>query len=373
MTRPSDPLTYLRDPLTFAFGVMTIFSLVVGYVVIGELLDTPDAIAGDIAALEEPVAAGTSELVEVEIPDGTGAAEIRQILLDAGVLVDAGAFDTLLAFSGVTAELKAGRYEFATGTPASEVILQLRAGGIDVDLVRIPEGLRVEEVGDILVAEGIVTPGEWQAAVTKAWQHPALIDKPIEAPLLGYLLPASFPFRETTSADDAVRAMLDAFAGQATPELRAQVAAAGLTMHEVLTLASIVEREAALAEEQPIVASAFRNRLDQGIPLQADPTVQFAISTPESVAEFGWWKLGGLEQVDLDTDSLYNTYLYAGLPPGPIANPGIAAIEAVINPADTEFIYFVASPACDGSHAFAATLDGHNANVEAFRASDCAE
>lgn len=373
MTRPSDLLTYLRDPLTFAFALMTLFALVVGFVVVGQLLDTPDAIAEDIAALEAAEPPLVTELVEVEIPEGTGAAEIRQILLDAGVLSDAGAFDTLLVFSGVTAELKAGRYEFRTGTPAAEVILQLRAGGLDVDLVRIPEGLRVEEVGDILVAGGIVSPSEWESAVTRAWQHPALVDKPIDASLLGYLLPASFPFRETTTADDAVRAMLDAFAGQVTTELRAQAADAGLTMHEVLTLASIVEREAALAEEQPIVASAFRNRLDQGIPLQADPTVQFAIATPESAAEFGWWKLGGLEQTDLDIDSLYNTYLYGGLPPGPIANPGIAAIEAVINPADTEFIFFVASPACDGSHAFAATLEGHNANVEAFRLSDCAE
>ncbi len=373
MTRPPDPLSYLRDPLTFAFVAMALFSVVVAFIVVGELLDTPEAIANDVATLEEPIAPSVREPVEVEIPDGTGAAEIRQILLDAGVLADAGAFDTLLAFSGVTAELKAGRYEFMTGTPASEVILQLRAGGIDVDLVRIPEGLRVEEVGDILVSEAIVTSGEWDAAVTAAWQHPALADKPVDASLLGYLLPASFPFRETTTAEEAVRAMLDAFSEQVSADIRAQAADAGLTMHEVLTLASIVEREAALAEEQPIVASAFRNRLDQGIPLQADPTVQFAISTPESVEEFGWWKLGGLEQTDLDTDSPYNTYLYGGLPPGPIANPGIAAIEAVVNPADTEFIYFVASPACDGSHSFAATLEGHNANVEAFRASECAE
>ena len=372
MKLPADPLDSLRDPFTFAFLGMSVFAIVVGYLMVGQLLDTPEAIAGDVAALEDPPGPASSELVEVEIPDGTGAADIRQILLNAGVLTDAGAFDTLLAFSGVTAELKAGRYEFMTGTPASEVILQLRSGGIDVDLVRIPEGLRVEEIGDILVSAGIVTPGEWEAAINQPWEHPALAGKPPGTSLLGYLLPASFPFRESTTASDAVQAMLDAFAEQVTPELRAGAAAAGLSMHEVLTLASIVEREAALAEEQPIVASVFRNRLDRGIALQADPTVQFAISTPESVEEFGWWKLG-LEQTDLEIDSLYNTYLYPGLPPGPIANPGIAAIEAVINPADTEFIYFVAAPACDGSHAFAATLEGHNANVEAFRASDCAE
>lgn len=370
--KPPDLLAYLRDPLTFVFGLMVLFSAVVGVVMVQQLLNTPDAIAEDVLALDSAQVGSTApELVEVEIPDGTGATEIRQILLDAGVLTDGGAYDTLLTFSGLTAELKAGRYEFLTGMPAAEVILQLREGGLDAELVRIPEGLRVQEVGDILVDAGIVTTVEWQAATNRAWVHPALLGKPLESSLLGYLLPASYPFRASTTAEEAVQAMLDAFDEQITAEMRDAAAEAGFTIHEVLTLASVVEREAALAVEQPLVASAFRNRLDQGIALQADPTVQFAISTADSVEEFGWWKLG-LEQVDLDLDSPYNTYLYPGLPPGPIANPGIAAIEAVINPSDSEFIFFVASPACDGSHAFAATLEGHNANVEAFRASECA-
>lgn len=372
MTRRIDLLSYLRDPLTFAFGLMVAFSVAVVMLMVQQLLATPEAIAEDVAMLQRGGPPVASELVAVEIPEGTGAAEIREILLEAGALADAGAYDTLLVFSGVNAELKAGQYEFETGTPASEVIRQLRSGGIDADLVRIPEGLRVEEVGAILVAERVVTAGEWEAAVTRAWRHPALLGKPAETSLLGYLLPASFPFRETTTADDAVQAMLDAFVEQVTTELRQEAAIAGLSMHEVLTLASIVEREAALAEEQPLVASVFLNRLEQGIALQADPTVQFVISTPESVEEFGWWKLG-LEQGDLETDSPYNSYLYPGLPPGPIANPGIAAIEAVVRPAETAFVFFVAAPACDGSHAFAATLAGHNANVEAFRASECAE
>jgi UPF0755 protein len=352
---------------------MVLFSLIVGVVLVQQLLATEDAIAEDVLALHDTGLPIAHQPVEVEIPEGAGAADIRQILLDAGVLADAGAWDTLLAFSGVTSELKAGRYQFETDTPASEVILQLRRGGIDVNLVQIPEGLRVEEVGDILVAAGIVTAGEWDAAVNQPWQHPALVDKPVDASLLGYLLPASFPFRESTTALEAVRAMLDAFSGQVTPAMRASAEEQGLTMHEVLTLASIVDREAAQLEEQSTVASVFRNRLDQGIPLQADSTVQFAIATPETVEEFGWWKRGGLDQADLDLESPYNTYLNPGLPPGPIANPGIGAIEAVINPAQTDFLYFVASAQCDGSHVFAATLEEHNVNVEAFRASACAE
>jgi len=370
--KPPDLLAYLRDPLTFVFGLMVLFSVVVGVVMVQQLLDTPEAIAEDVRTLDPALVEGAApELVAVEIPDATGAAEIRQILLDAGVLTDGGAYDTLLTFSGVTGELKAGRYEFMTGTSAAEVILQLREGGLDAELVRIPEGLRVQEVGDILVDAGIVTIAEWLAATTRRWMHPALLGKPLENSLLGYLLPASYPFRPATTAEEAVEAMLDAFDEQITDEMRDAAAEAGFTIHEVLTLASVVERESALAVEQSLVASAFRNRLDQRIALQADPTVQFAISTADSVEEFGWWKLG-LEQTDLELDSPYNSYLYPGLPPGPIANPGIAAIEAAINPSDSAFIFFVASPACDGSHAFAATLEGHNANVEAFRASECA-
>jgi len=364
----------LRDPLPVALVLVGLFTAAVLYVLVGRIGDTPDRIAADVAALPTPVAMAETdgEIVEVDIPEGTGAEEIRALLLQAGVLTDTGSFDTLLAFSGVAPELQAGNYEFPLGLAASELIRRLREGGVTTDLVRIPEGLRVEEVGAILVDEGIVTAEEWEAAVTGPVLHAALSEKPDEASLLGYLLPASYPFREDTSADAAVQAMLDAFVDQVTPTLVADAEAAGMTLHEVLTLASIVEREAALAEEQPLVASVFLNRLEQGIALQTDPTVQFLIATPEGVEEFGWWKRI-LEQPDLEVDSPYNTYLYPGLPPGPIANPGIAAIEAVVYPADTNFIFFVAAPECDGSHRFAATLEGHNANVAEFRASGCGE
>jgi UPF0755 protein len=365
----------LRDPLPIALVLMGVFSAVVLFTLAGRMGDTRDAIAADIVALPPPfsLSAGLSEeLVEVGIPEGAGAEQILALLLEAGVLTDAGSFDTLLAFSGVAAELQAGSYEFPPGLPASELILRLRVGGVTTELVQIPEGLRVEEVGAILVEAGIVTAAEWAVAVNAGPLHVALSERPDDHSLIGYLLPASYPFREGTTAESGIQAMLDAFVDQVTPALLVEAEAAGLTLHEVLTLASIVEREAALREEQPLVASAFLNRLEQGIALQADPTVQFLISTPESVEEFGWWK-HGLERADLEVDSPYNTYLYPGLPPGPIANPGIAAIEAVIRPADTNFVYFVAAPECDGSHRFAATYARHLQNVADFRASGCGE
>ena len=162
-----------------------------------------------------------------------------------------------------------------------------------------------------------------------------------------------------------MRRMLAAFDAQATPELRQAIQASGLSLHEAVTLASIVEREAVLPEERPIIASVFLNRLRLGMPLEADPTVQYALaSDPASVERFGFWKQG-LTTEDLQVDSPYNTYVNGGLPPGPIANPGLASLEAVAHPAQTSYLYFVARN--DGSHVFAETLEEHLRNVEKYQ------
>lgn len=358
-------------PRAFAFVMLLAFSIIVGALFFREVLKTPETIGENVRSLQAAPPKLSENVIEVEIPDGADAAQIRKILLRSGVLTDPSAFDTLLLFSDVTAELKAGNYKFHAASPASEVIFRLRKGGIEADLVRIPEGLRVEEIGELLTAAGVGSIEEWDDSVNRPWRHAALIGKPAETSLLGYLLPASYPFQKSTTTDDAIEAMLDAFATQVTPELRRKALVSGMTMHEVLTLASIVEREAALVSEQPLIASVFLNRLDEGMRLQADPTIQFAVSIPESVIEFGWWKIG-LTQNDLEADSLYNSYLHTGLPPGPIANPGIDAIIAVLEPADTEFLFFVADPACDGSHRFSVTLNVHNHNASVFNASGCA-
>ena len=140
---------------------------------------------------------------------------------------------------------------------------------------------------------------------------------------------------------------------------------AGLPIHTVVTLASIVEREAAVPEERPIIAQVFLKRIREGVPLEADPTVQYALGNDAfNVVQFGYWKQD-LTEADLFVDSPYNTYQVSGLPPGPIANPGTESIAAVINPAETDFLYFVAKG--DGSHAFAETLEEHLANVEMYQ------
>jgi UPF0755 protein len=147
--------------------------------------------------------------------------------------------------------------------------------------------------------------------------------------------------------------------------LRGAIQAQGLTDFQTLTLASIVEREAQVASERPMIASVFLNRMKQGIPLQADPTIQYAVAQdPASIAANGWWKRD-LTVDDLKINSPYNTYANKGLPPGPICNPGRDAIAAVAHPAQTNFLYFVAKG--DGSHAFAATLEEHNANIQKYQ------
>jgi UPF0755 protein len=158
--------------------------------------------------------------------------------------------------------------------------------------------------------------------------------------------------------------MLQSFSDNVPASVSEQGANLGLSLHEVVTLASIIEREAVVPEERPIMAQVFHKRLLEGIPLEADPTVQFAVANdPESVRQFGYWKQG-LTEEDLDTESPYNTRLEAGIPPGPISSPSIDSINAVVNPASTNYLYFVARP--DGSHAFAETFEEHLQNVELY-------
>ena len=359
-----------RDPYAISFVAMAAWAVVVGIVILGFLRDSQGEAATDVGADElGPVSVRGGPQLDVDpivviIEPGTGAEAIVAQLVARGVLADAARFEALLDYSGVGPQLKAGRYEFAPRSPASEVIRRLRLGQTDERFFTVVEGTRIEEIGTKMVIQGIATPDEWEAVLALSRREPLLADRPEGASLQGYLFPASYPLRNETTAASLVDAMIAALGEALGPELRADLAASELTLHEVLTLAAIVEREAVLREERPIVASVFLNRLAEGIKLDADPTVQFAITEgAEGEPADGWWKIE-LTLDDLAFESPYNTYLTAGLPPGPIANPGIEAIRAVLRPAETEYFYFVATG--DGSHAFAETLEEHQENVERY-------
>ena len=226
--------------------------------------------------------------------------------------------------------------------------------------------LRVEEIGGLLERERVVFAEAFEdAVISTAYDFDFLESLPPGTSLEGFLFPGSYSLRHEMDSVEVAGTFLDAFDQHVTPKLRREIAAGSLSIHEAVTLASIVDREALMAEERPIIAQVLLKRLRLGMPLEADPTVQYALAAdPSSVASYGYWKTQ-LSEEDLNVDSPYNTYRNRGLPPGPICSPRLDAILAVIRPADTDYLYYLTKP--DGSHAFAETLEEHLQNIEEYR------
>jgi UPF0755 protein len=227
-------------------------------------------------------------------------------------------------------------------------------------ILTVLEGWRLEEIAAALPTSGlsISETDFWDAAHTSAIGFSFVGDIPDPPSLEGFLFPDTYYLDPNATAIDATREMLANFDEQVTYELRAGFASQGLSLFEAVTMASIVEREAVVSDEKATIASVFLNRLAQNMSLDADPTVQYALGQQAD----GWWK-APLSFDDLEVESPYNTYRYPGLPPGPIANPGLSSLEAVAFPDQTTFLYFRAL--CDGSgrHAFARSFEEHVANA----------
>ena len=315
--------------------------------------------------------AGPGGPIYIMVEPGDTAVSIGRRLEAADVIDSASSFERLAKMTGAGRRLAAGEYEFLPGTSVVDALTRIREGHTSASVVPVREGLRMEEVGQLLQERGVVNANDFLSAAngiaTAGTQLDAdlLSSRPRSATLEGYLYPATYSFSRNVDPQQVVFTMFEALATRFTPELRAEARAQGLTVHEVLTLASIVEREAVLPEERPIIASVYRNRIDIEMMLQADPTVQYAITArPGSVVEYGYWKRE-LSMQDLLFDSSYNTYVSTGMPPGPIANPGIDSIVAVIRPAQTNYLFFVARN--DGSHVFSATFEEHQANVRRYQ------
>ncbi|MEX0749247.1 MAG: endolytic transglycosylase MltG [Dehalococcoidia bacterium] len=298
------------------------------------------------------------------VNEGDSAAAIGDELEAQGIVRSALLFEVLVALNGVGSDLEAGEYELDRGMTAIEVVHRIAEGKTASRVLTVPEGLRIEEIGELLEVNGITTKDAFLAALVKSEYSEPFLQQIATDDLQGYVFPAGYEFGRSTTAEQVAATMLRGFQTNVFDEVSREGQA--MTFHDVVTLASIVEREAATAEERPIIASVFLNRLRLGIPLQADPTVQFAVAAdPASVEQYGYWKRE-LTLDDLKIDSPYNTYVYGGLPPGPIANPGLDSVLAVIRPASTEYLFFVAK-ADDGTHVFAETLEEHEANVQMYQ------
>ncbi|MGI8551000.1 MAG: endolytic transglycosylase MltG [Dehalococcoidia bacterium] len=307
-----------------------------------------------------------TETVSLEVRDGDTAQTIAHRLKDAGIIQNGELFTELTSLEGLQNGLAAGQYDFSRNTPTADVIARLRQGNPPALKVTIPEGKRIEEVADLLQKSGVISGQDFLNALKDGhYSYDFLADGAAGPGLEGYIFPDTYNFPKKNKPEDVVNAMLKDFDRRLTPDLRQAYKQENLSLQQALTLASIVEREAQVPSERPTIASVFFNRLQQRMPLQTDPTVQFALAAdPKSVAEFGWWKRD-VTLDDLKIKSPYNTYLNNGLPPGPIANPGLASLQAVAHPAQTRFLFFVAKN--DGSHVFAETFAEHQANIAKYQ------
>lgn len=303
-----------------------------------------------------PALPGSPRRVEVTIPPGASTAGIAARLAEAGVIRSPAAFRYLVRLRGSDGRLQAGTYLLGPGMSPPAIAAKLERGEVITVAFTVPEGLSAEEIARRLAARGLASEEELLAAFRDRGPVADLVppELPVRYPLEGYLFPDTYRVAAGTPAAALAAAMVDRFRQVWTPALAARARELGLTPHQVVTLASIVEEEAQRPEERPVIAAVFHNRLRLGMPLQADPTVQYALR------KYGQRVL----LADLEADSPYNTYRHGGLPPGPIASPGAAAILAVLHPAEVPYLYFVARP--DGSHAFSVTLAEHRRNVARY-------
>jgi len=292
----------------------------------------------------------------VEIAPGTGASTIGARLAEAGVVRDARTFRVALWLSGRGRELKAGEYRFDREATPFEVIDRIARGDVYKRLITFREGLTIPEMAQVFEERGFGAAAEFEQAAKNASLIGDLDSE--AADLEGYLFPETYALPRGTSATELVTQMVGLFKRLYTEPLRAEAAAAGLSTRQIVTLASLVEKETARGEERPLVAAVYRNRLKIGMGMQADPTVIFAL---QRAGRYD----GNLSREDLQFDSPYNTYRYPGLPPGPIASPGLASLEAAVRPAAVSHLYFVSRN--DGSHVFADTLADHNRNVQQWQ------
>lgn len=321
-----------------------------------------DANAAD---LEQPAGDNDTPVTFV-VEAGETAAEIAVRLKQEGLISDAELFRRYVQYHGLDAGIEAGEFTLRQTMTIPEIAQALQRGQCPEQLVTIQEGLRLEQVAARVAAQTSIPEDAFLALVTSGWREISNLEYrisnfnlPPTATLEGFLFPETYRLPEDPTAVDLVDRMLETFGARVTPEMRAAAANRGLNVYELVTLASIVEREAVLDEERSVIAAVYHNRLKAGWFLSADPTVQYAIGFQADTGE--WWPVLTLD--DLEFESPYNTYRNPGLPPGPICSPGLAPIQASAYPADTDYYFFLAD--CtknDGSHLFAVTEEEHLRN-----------
>lgn len=289
---------------------------------------------------------------QVEIQPGTKGAAIARILESGGVVPDAWMFRALCLVTRSGGRLKAGEYSFPPLSTPLDVLDRILSGRVVARHVTFPEGSNLRDVARIFDQHGLASARD----ILRLVREPAFIEAlGIQAPdLEGYLFPETYHFRKSQDAAAMLGTMTGQFFRVFGPELQTLARQTGRSVHDVVILASLIEKEAVVDEDRPLIASVFINRLKKSMPLQSDPTAIYDL--PDFKGKITW--------LHLKRPSPYNTYFVRGLPAGPICNPGIKSIRAALYPADTKYLYFVSN--ADGTHRFSETLSEHNKAVSAY-------
>jgi UPF0755 protein len=289
------------------------------------------------------------EEVVMEIQPGTSLAALSHMVENRGLVSSAAKFRWLVRFTGAARKIKAGEYQISTGLRPGEVLEKIVRGEVRLHHVTFPEGYTMKQIANLLDDRNLARYDQFMASATDpAFVHAFNISA---STLEGYLFPDTYLFAMNLPVETILRSFVARFKQHFRPEQKEKARTLGFTRHQVVILASVVEKETAVAKERSLIAGVFLNRLRKGIRLQSDPTVIYGLKNFD----------GNLTKDHLQTDTPYNTYTRKGLPAGPICNPGAASIQAVLDPASTAYLYFVAKK--DGTHHFSTTLAEHNAAV----------
>jgi UPF0755 protein len=326
------------------------FTVIFLFVLLAAIVATVVYIRAQYYKNLEPLSQSQANIL-INIESGSTAAEIAATLKDSDVIRETWAFEWYVRNNGLRDDLQAGTYYLSPSQSVPEIAQILTKGRVATDLVTILPGKRIDQIKQSLVNAGFAPPDVEQALDPARYAgHPALVDKPVNASLEGYIYPESFQMSPNTKPEVVIRAALDEMQKSLTPDVRAGIVRQGLTVHQGVILASIVEKEVGVADDRPVVAQVFLKRLKEGIKLESDATTSY----------------GAIVAGDVPTgtyNSPYNTYQNPGLTPGPISNVSASSLRAVAAPAGTDFLYFVAGNDCKTR--FSKTFAEHEAFINA--------
>jgi UPF0755 protein len=332
---------------------MTLRIILIGIIAVVALAAT--VVYQTIRWAEGPVLSESDHPVNkiVVIPEGATFLQAAALLEREQLIRSRSRFVILGKSQDADRKIQPGEYEINGAMPPADILSKLLTGRVLLHAVTIPEGYTINQIADVFDEQGIASRGEFlRMASDKSFINSLGISaETVE----GYMFPDTYRFARATPAKEVIRTMVDQLGRVVTEEWQTRAKEMNLTVHQVLTLASVIEKETGARDERPHISSVFHNRLKKRIPLQSDPTVIYGLTNFD----------GNLRKKDLSHPSRYNTYRWAGLPPGPIANPGADSIRAALYPASSKYLYFVSRN--DGTHHFSATLMEHNRAVEKYQ------